>query len=125
MESINMNTTETTKETKWSWDRSKQHTRDALAKNTSLRAMVAAMLNQSGGTTITESLRAVCATIVSNTTPGDDWATDFAALSKVDQRLVIRKILHSFYKDGTAIIVHGVSEYRTGKKSNTKVYLVK
>lgn len=121
--------TTTTDEKKWNWDRDKQRDRIALTKNTFfLDVCGIAVEGSNDGASITDALRYTHNAIKAiqedegrETTPEQDV---FLTMTRTDQRLVIRKILHNAYKAGTYTLVEATSVYRTGKKSGTKKYVI-
>lgn len=112
---------------KWTWDRKIQEDRQKLVDDPRMKTLCHECVDsrEDEGASVTTVLN--CAIeVVKNTKNLDesDVLNDFLKMNKTNQRLVVRKILHTKVKTGEYILVETSSKYRTGKKSTTKNYVV-
>ena len=130
---LNRHTTDAppTQDTKWKWDRTQQDARNAVVLSPYFIGIADdAVHRQQAGTSITTALRQTLAevkNVVANRNANaadDDEIDSFLAMTRTNQRLVVRKILHNGYRNGNYTLVEADSTYRTGKKSKTKNYVL-
>jgi len=116
----------TVTETKWQWDRDKQERRNTLAQDNWFVGIVHSVVSKSKaeGASVTLCLRVIEADISQESEHQSSSQTEFLTLSRTDKRLVVRKILHTKYKQKKYKLVEATSAYRTGKKSKTLNYVV-
>lgn len=110
---------------KWKWDSDKRTLRAGLSKDETLQNLCTNYVESltENGASITDTLRYVLGVIDKTKYPVQSFES-FKNLTRTDQRLVIRKILHTKYKSGKYTLVESESGYRTGKKAKTLRYVL-
>lgn len=118
---------EDSKENKsWTWNREIQEDRQKLVEDPRLKSLCHECVSTWGddGVSITTVLNCAVEAVKNTKNLEDtDQLKSFLDMNKTNQRLVIRKILHTKYKTGEYKLVDAPSKYRTGKKSKTQNYV--